>query len=177
MRSIYAAETQWLEAVLAAITNIRILSTAHSADVDTVGVAITANLLGDTAPAITLVHTLTEGALVVGRKYRILDNAGGLDMTNVGAANNDEGTIFTATGTTPESWGAGSIRLHRGVQASADVEWEASGASLSIAGWELRDAEGNHWHHKTFEEPVAVADGNAFRLKAADIYLNLNPPA
>lgn len=176
MRSIYATETEWLAAVIAAVTNIRLLSTAHSDDVDSVGVAITANIAGDVAPAITLVGTINSGSLVVGRKYRIADNTG-LDVTNVGAANNNVGTIFTATGAAPTAWGTGSLRLHRGLQASADIEWEASGANLSIRGWELRDAGGNHWHHKTYAEAEVVDDGDVFRLRASAIYINANAPA
>lgn len=47
--------------------------------------------------------------LQTGVSYTISDNSGGLDMTNVGAANNNVGTSFKATGTTPTSWGTGSL--------------------------------------------------------------------
>lgn len=42
--------------------------------------------------------------LTIGVTYAILDNTG-LDVTNVGAPNNNIGTSFVATGTTPNSWG------------------------------------------------------------------------
>ena len=44
--------------------------------------------------------------LTIGVTYVITDNAPGLgDFTNVGALNNNVGTYFVATGTTPNSWG------------------------------------------------------------------------
>lgn len=44
--------------------------------------------------------------LTIGVTYVITDNAPGLgDFTNVGAPNNEIGTYFVATGTTPNSWG------------------------------------------------------------------------
>lgn len=47
-----------------------------------------------------------SGSLVVGVTYLIDDDGGsGWDFTNVGAPNNDIGTYFVATGTTPNSWG------------------------------------------------------------------------
>ncbi len=46
------------------------------------------------------------GDLTIGVTYQIVDNGGnGWDFTNVGAPNNDIGTSFVATGTTPNSWG------------------------------------------------------------------------
>ena len=47
-----------------------------------------------------------SGSLVVGVTYMIDDDGGsGWDFTNVGAPNNNIGTFFVATGTTPNSWG------------------------------------------------------------------------
>ena len=47
-----------------------------------------------------------SGSLVVGVTYMIEDDGGtGWDFTNVGAPNNNIGTFFVATGTTPNSWG------------------------------------------------------------------------
>tara|TARA_R110000868_G_scaffold117471_1_gene311961 strand:- start:244 stop:924 length:681 start_codon:yes stop_codon:yes gene_type:complete len=42
--------------------------------------------------------------LTIGVTYEIVDNTG-LDVTNVGSPNNNIGTKFVATGTTPNSWG------------------------------------------------------------------------
>ena len=48
---------------------------------------------------------LSSGDLTVGVTYYIDDNPNGADFTNVGAPNNENGTFFLATGTTPNSWG------------------------------------------------------------------------
>jgi len=49
---------------------------------------------------------ITSGNLTIGATYQIIDNEGsGWDFTNVGAPNNEIGTYFVATGTTPNSWG------------------------------------------------------------------------
>jgi hypothetical protein len=48
--------------------------------------------------------------LVVGVTYEIVDTDGDTaDFTNVGAPNNNLGTLFIATGTTPNSWGDNSL--------------------------------------------------------------------
>lgn len=59
----------------------------------------------------TTTNTITSGTLLVGRKYRIIDNSGGANFTAAGAANNDVGTEFVVkilAGVTP-TWGSGSV--------------------------------------------------------------------
>ena len=61
------------------------------------------------------VFEITGGDLTVGVAYTIFEASGGAegyDFTNVGAPNNDLGTIFTATGTTPASWGNNNVGLY-----------------------------------------------------------------
>ena len=61
------------------------------------------------------VFEITGGDLTVGVAYTIFEASGGaegFDFTNVGAPNNDFGTIFTATGTTPASWGNNNVGLY-----------------------------------------------------------------
>ena len=49
---------------------------------------------------------ITGALLTIGATYEIVDIGGsGWDFTNVGAPNNEIGTYFVATGTTPNSWG------------------------------------------------------------------------
>ena len=43
--------------------------------------------------------------LTIGVTYLISFNDGSGDFTNVGAPNNNTGTLFVATGVTPTSWG------------------------------------------------------------------------
>jgi hypothetical protein len=51
-------------------------------------------------------QAITSALLTIGVTYEIVDIGGsGWDFTNVGAPNNDIGTKFVATGTTPNSWG------------------------------------------------------------------------
>jgi len=56
------------------------------------------------------------GSLVVGRTYEIADNGViDWDFTNVGAPNNEIGTLFVATGTTPANWGQnGNLNFNTG---------------------------------------------------------------
>lgn len=59
----------------------------------------------------------TGGDLTIGVSYEIIDVGGGSgwDFTNVGAPNNDIGTYFIATGTTPNSWGIdGQLNYNEG---------------------------------------------------------------
>jgi hypothetical protein len=55
-----------------------------------------------------------SGNLTIGVTYRIDDNSGGADFTNVGAPNNDVGTYFVATGLTPNSYGTGGLTYDPG---------------------------------------------------------------
>ena len=57
------------------------------------------NLLSQDSPSLT-----------IGVTYEITDDGGsGWDFTNVGAPNNDLGTYFVATGTTPADWGTNGM--------------------------------------------------------------------
>lgn len=49
--------------------------------------------------------------LVVGEKYRIMNADGSPDFTNVGAADNNQDTVFVATDTTPTAWGSAILEL------------------------------------------------------------------
>jgi hypothetical protein len=63
------------------------------------------------------------GDLIIGGSYIITDNSGDPDFTNVGAPNNDIGTGFVATGTTPNSWGtAGTLSYDAGAPVAIVLE-------------------------------------------------------
>ena len=49
------------------------------------------------------------GELIVGTSYQLQSPSIGADFTNVGAPNNNDGTWFIATGTTPNNWGTGTV--------------------------------------------------------------------
>jgi hypothetical protein len=50
----------------------------------------------------------SDGSLTIGQTYFINNNIVGADFLNVGAPNNNDGTFFIATGTTPTTWGTGT---------------------------------------------------------------------
>lgn len=50
-------------------------------------------------------YNVNTGTLTIGVTYYIINDSPGMDFTNVGAPNNNLGTFFIATGTTPNSWG------------------------------------------------------------------------
>ena len=63
-----------------------------------------------------------SGLLTVGVTYYIDDNASFPDFTNVGAPNNNVGTYFVATGTTPTSWGEATLEYNTGAPVATVLE-------------------------------------------------------
>ena len=58
---------------------------------------------------------LTGSDLTIGVTYQIKTGSiGTFDFTNVGAPNNDIGTFFVATGTTPNDWSGASLNYNLG---------------------------------------------------------------
>ena len=56
-----------------------------------------------------------SGNITVGVTYKIIAGKGGTwDFTNVGAPNNNGGTYFVATGTTPNEWGESALEYNEG---------------------------------------------------------------
>lgn len=60
------------------------------------------------AGATTTSATQTTGPLVTGKTYEITNYVTGDDFTNVGAPRNENGVVFTATGTTPTTYSNGT---------------------------------------------------------------------
>jgi len=62
--------------------------------------------------------------IILGQTYQITDNGGsGWDFTNIGSPNNDIGTYFIATGTTPNSWGVdGQLDYNQGAPVATVLE-------------------------------------------------------
>lgn len=65
-----------------------------------------------------------DGELIIGNEYVIQDYHAGDDFTNVGAASNDPGTIFTAIGTTPTEYSNGSILINNTLSAPQSYIFE-----------------------------------------------------
>jgi hypothetical protein len=66
-------------------------------------------------------QTITGGTLTIGITYLISEHQTGDDFTNVGAPNNNNGTYFLATGTTPAEWGSAST-----------LQYDASAPTINI---------------------------------------------
>lgn len=92
---------------------------------------------------------LTSGTIVTGKKYKIIDWITDDNFVNVGGANVD-GTIFTATGTTPTKWTNSSTLVALG----AILDLNAEGMSSAT------------WVDKT-NSLTATNSGTFFNLPAA----------
>jgi hypothetical protein len=55
---------------------------------------------------------IQSGDLTIGITYRIEQTNPDCDWTNVGAPNNNVGTYFVATGTTPNNWGTDGLLIY-----------------------------------------------------------------
>lgn len=75
------------------------------------------------------VSSATSGTLTSGKRYQIQTFVAGDVFTNVGAAANESGVIFTATGTTPTTWTNGSTLI----EITTDVAYNASAVTLEAA--------------------------------------------
>lgn len=79
------------------------------------------------------VYVSYNESLIIGVTYLIDNNDGGTaDFTNVGAPNNNSGTYFVATGTTPTSWGD---------NLSAEIFYNAGAPVATV----LENTIGNIW--------------------------------
>jgi hypothetical protein len=72
---------------------------------------------------------LSDALLVIGQSYMIIKHHPSDDFTNVGAASNNDGVVFTATGTTPRRWLYGSVLTPQG--ALSPTNW-TNGSSLAV---------------------------------------------
>jgi len=83
-------------------------------------------------------QTIDSGNLTIGVTYFINGTVPGWDFTNVGAPNNNDGTYFVATGTTPNSWGeatAGNyLRYNTGVPVATVLENTIGNVWFSYGG-------------------------------------------
>ena len=73
--------------------------------------------------------SFTSGTIVVGREYVIGAFVAGDDFTNVGAASNATGVVFTATGTTPTTWTNSSTLVRVGEALTLNSD------GITLASW------------------------------------------
>ena len=79
--------------------------------------------------------SLDTGLLTIGATYYINNDSSGMDFTNVGSPNNNIGTSFVATGTTPNSWGS-----QQGT-ANATLQYNTAAPVVTV----LENTIGNVW--------------------------------
>ena len=92
---------------------------------------------------------ISEGDLTIGVTYIIGDNGASGDWVNVGSPNNEIGTSFIATGTTPSNWGINS-----------ELEYN-TGAPVATV---LENTIGNIWF---------TYDGSGvYSVRSSDLFLN-----
>jgi hypothetical protein len=105
---------------------------------------------------------IDDGELTIGVTYFIEDPAGG-DWTNVGAPNNNYGTYFVATGTTPNSWGI-----------NAQLTYNIGAPVATV----LENTIGNVWFTYIGEGNYSVKSGGLFTLNktfAPSVIINTIP--
>ena len=109
-------------------------------------------------------QNISTGNLTVGVTYFINNNIGG-DFTNVGAPNNDNGTYFVATDTTPADWG---------INLSGDTLTFDTGAPVVTV---LENTIGNIWFsYDNDGDYLATSDGLFTTGKTFLICTGLVPP-
>jgi len=93
--------------------------------------------------------SINSGELTIGVTYTINQNSPGMDFTNVGAPNNNIGTKFVATGTTPNSWGSG---------ATYTLAYSAGAPVVTV----LENTIGNIWFTYTTDGTYAINSDGLF---------------
>ena len=93
--------------------------------------------LGAISTLFSVPAAATSGALIVGQSYVITTFVAGDDFTNVGAASNASGVVFTATGTTPTTWTNASTVNHNAVvfDSTVNPSWTADTLNATDAYW------------------------------------------
>jgi hypothetical protein len=120
-----------------------------------------------------------SGTLIIGRTYEILDvgdPAG--DWTNVGAPNNELGTKFVATGTTPNSWGdGGGLSYNSGAPVVTVLENTIGNIWFTYVGdgfYELK-SNGLFTLDKTFCQGTSITAEDATGFRVTVIFIsNIN---
>lgn len=103
--------------------------------------------------------------LTIGVTYEIT-NSTNVDFTNVGAANNNIGTKFVATGITPNSWGGGVLDYNEGVPVVTVLENTIGDIWFTYEGIGLYYLKSNSLfvNSKTWYSILANANGSGGHL-------------
>jgi len=105
--------------------------------------------------------SIGDGELTIGVTYYIEDNVGsGWDFTNVGAPNNEIGTYFVATGTTPNSWGIDGLLNYNTGAPVANVAEDTTGLNL-------------YYNYQTFGNyQIGIGQGVSLDDKRVIVFVN-----
>jgi hypothetical protein len=107
-----------------------------------------------------------SGGLDIGVTYYIDDNAGSPDFTNVGAPNNNVGTYFVATGTTPTSWGEAGLSYNSGAPVATVLENTIGNIWFTyddIGGYSV-NSDGLFTLNKTYFQDVVLNNAPTFLI-------------
>jgi hypothetical protein len=100
-----------------------------------------------------------SGELIIGRTYTILDMSDG-SFTEVGAPNNNLGTSFVATGTTP-NWG---------VDNSTGVSYNSGAPVVTV----LENTIGNIWFTYDTNGQYSIYSDNLFPTNQSTVFISNN---
>jgi hypothetical protein len=99
--------------------------------------------------------------IIIGQTYEIMDNGGnGWDFTNIGAPNNDIGTFFVATGTTPANWGV-----------NAQLDWNTATPVVRV----LDNTVGDIWFEYNGAGLYRVKSNGLFISNKTVIFITSQP--
>ena len=106
-------------------------------------------------------NSLSNMPLTIGVTYEIDDNGGSnWDFTNVGAPNNNVGTYFIATGTTPNSWGGENGNLY----------WNEGAPVVTV----LENTIGNVWFTYSDAGDYLINSNSLFTTSKSIIFISAN---
>jgi hypothetical protein len=105
-------------------------------------------------------NAVTDLPLLPGTTYKINDNDGGTaDFTNVGAPNNNPGTYFVATGTTPTSWGVNLL---------GQLQYDSGNIIAKV----LENTIGNIWFDYRGPGSYKCVSDNLFTIDKTTVFIS-----
>lgn len=122
--------------------------------------------------------TATSGTLTSGKRYQIQSFVAGDSFTNVGAASNATGIVFTASGTTPTTWANGSTLI----EITTDLSYSITStdlqtalnllATVTTAGGVIVSGETPNWlvQFNNFGSRDAISGNGAALLRDGDVF-------
>jgi hypothetical protein len=107
--------------------------------------------------------------LTIGVTYYI-DGGNLADFTNVGAPNNNDGTYFVATGTTPNSWGEATLTFNTGAPTVTVLENTIGNIWFTYSDFGYYIVNSNDLF--TADKTTAILSPNLYIETDTDVYTN-----